>query len=293
MSGLRIGSLCSGGGGLDLAVEQVFSARTVWHAETDTAASKVLEARWPDIPNHGDITEIDWGAVEPIDLATAGYPCQPFSAAGRRKGTDDERHLWPHVWEAIRRLRPRYTILENVAGHRSLGFDRVLGDLAESGLHVRWVSVRASDVGSCHQRERLWILVADPASDGRPRLNGGTGRTAACSGRERLATGSARRAPAAIDLLPTPTTQDGSNCAGPSQFDRNSLPLNVVATLLPTHASDTRHRSSTLPCFTVRRSGVSTGPRSAAGKPSRAQLPPRPSPTQRATHASTPPSLNG
>ena len=161
---MRLGSLCSGAGGLDLAVEQVFGAETVWHCEIDDAASKVLAHRWPDVPNHRDLTTTDWSAVEPVDILTGGYPCQPFSHAGKRKGTDDERHIWPDVREAIRRLRPRYTFLENVAGHRSLGFDRVLGDLAEDGLHVRWTSVRASDVGAPHQRERLFILVTPPGA---------------------------------------------------------------------------------------------------------------------------------
>ena len=162
---MRLGSLCSGAGGLDLAVEQVFGTETAWHCEIDDAASKVLAHRWTGVPNHRDLTATDWGAVEPIDILTGGYPCQPFSHAGKRKGTDDERHIWPDVREAIRRLRPRYTFLENVAGHRSLGFDRVLGDLAEDGLHVRWTSVRASDVGAPHQRERLFILVTSHADD--------------------------------------------------------------------------------------------------------------------------------
>ena len=177
---MRLGSLCSGAGSLDLAVEQVFGAETVWHCEIDDAASKVLAHRWPDVPNHRDLTTTDWSAVEPVDILTGGYPCQPFSHAGKRKGTDDERHIWPDVREAIRRLRPRYTFLENVAGHRSLGFDRVLGDLAEDGLHVRWTSVRASDVGAPHQRERLFILVTPADADD----------TTCCSGHSRSASAS-------------------------------------------------------------------------------------------------------
>jgi len=93
-------------------------------------------------------------------------PCQPFSNAGRREGTNDERHLWPHVREAIRYLRPRYTFLENVRGHLSLGFDTVLRDLTEDGLTARWTTLRAADVGAPHNRERLFILVADPNSLG-------------------------------------------------------------------------------------------------------------------------------
>ncbi|WP_425297057.1 DNA cytosine methyltransferase [Nocardia brasiliensis] len=94
---------------------------------------------------------MDWHSVPPIDILTAGYPCQPFSTSGRRKGKDDPRHLWPFVYEAIRVLRPRLTLLENVAGHRSKGFDTVLGDLAEIGLSAQWVSVRASDIGAPHR----------------------------------------------------------------------------------------------------------------------------------------------
>ncbi|WMI33015.1 DNA methyltransferase [Gordonia Phage SchottB] len=156
---MKVGSLFSGYGGLDLAVEHVFGARTVWHVEFEAAPSAVLAQRWPGVPNLGDVTRVDWSAVEPVDILTGGYPCQPFSAAGRRKGTTDERHLWPYVRTAIRVLRPCYAILENVAGHRSLGFDRVLGDLAEDGHDARWVSVRASDIGAPHRRERLFVLV--------------------------------------------------------------------------------------------------------------------------------------
>ena len=160
MTGLTIGSLFSGYGGLDMAVEQVTGARPAWFVEYDTAPSKILAHHWPDVPNYGDVTAVDWATMPPVDILTGGYPCQPFSAAGQRKGTTDDRHLWPYVREAIRVLRPRLTILENVAGHRSLGFDRVLGDMAEDGLHVRWTSVRASDIGAPHHRERLFIIAS-------------------------------------------------------------------------------------------------------------------------------------
>lgn len=167
---LRIGSLCSGYGGLDMAAEWVCQAGTVWHAENAAAPSRILAARWPGVPNHGDLTRIDWHQVEPIDLLTAGYPCPPFSVAGQRKGAADVRHLWPHVHEAIRLLRPRFAILENVAGHFSLGFDRVLGDLAEIGYDASWTCVRASDVGAPHARARLFAIAypADAEAVGRP-----------------------------------------------------------------------------------------------------------------------------
>lgn len=157
----RIGSLCTGYGGLDLAVEAHFGAKTVWCAEFDKYASQVIEQRF-DIPNYGDIKSIDWSSVEPIDILTAGYPCQPFSNAGKRKGTNDSRHIWPYIEQAIGILRPRLIILENVRGHLTLGFKEVLKGLAESGYDARWQTVRASDAGAPHRRERVFI-VAQPS----------------------------------------------------------------------------------------------------------------------------------
>lgn len=255
---MRIGSLFSGAGGLDMAVEAVFGGETVWHCELDSAASKVLAARWPGVPNLGDITAVDWTAIEPVDILCGGYPCQPFSAAGQRKGTDDERNLWPYFAEAICALRPRFVVLENVAGHRSMGFDRVLGDLAEIGYDAQWSSVRASDVGAPHRRERLFVL-AHPSGDGWPRLNGGTSGASACDGRKWLAAGSDGRAATSdttrdgwdegrpesawliggsdaavsgdgpVDLLPTPCARDFKDAtASPGAVARNTPSLGAI-----------------------------------------------------------------
>ena len=154
---MKIGSLCTGYGGLDLAVEQHFNANTVWCAEFDKYASQVINEHF-NIPNYGDIKNINWAEVEPIDILTAGYPCQPFSHAGYRKGTDDERHIFPYILEAISILRPRWIVLENVRGHLSLGLKDVLQGLAEHGYDARWQVIRASDVGAPHQRARLFII---------------------------------------------------------------------------------------------------------------------------------------
>jgi len=157
---MRIGSLFSGAGGLDLAVEQVFKGTVIWQCENNPDAAKVLAARFP-APNLGDITQVDWSQVPAVDVLCGGYPCQPFSAAGRRKGTNDQRNLWPYFAEAIRVLRPRYAVLENVPGHRSLGLDSVLGDLASLRYYTKWCSFRASDIEAAHKRERVFILAAD------------------------------------------------------------------------------------------------------------------------------------
>ena len=161
---MKIGSLCTGYGGLDIAVESYFNGEMVWCAENDKYASIIIKERF-NKPNLGDIKQIDWAAVEPIDILTAGYPCQPFSHAGQRKGENDERHIWPYILQAISILRPRYIILENVRGHLSLGFKEVLSDLAKNGYDAKWRVVRASDVGAPHQRARLFI-VAYPNSEG-------------------------------------------------------------------------------------------------------------------------------
>ena len=161
---MRVGSLFTGYGGLDIAV----GGDLAWYAEIEPAACQVLAHHYPNVPNLGDITKINWADVEPVDVITGGYPCQPFSHAGNRKGKNDERHLWPNVLDAIRAIRPQYAILENVSGHRTLGFADVLADLAEIGWSCEWGTFRASDVGAPHRRERLFIIAypANASGDG-------------------------------------------------------------------------------------------------------------------------------
>jgi DNA (cytosine-5)-methyltransferase 1 len=154
---MKIGSLCTGYGGLDMAVEAHFNAKTLWCSEIDPYASQLIKERM-NIPNYGDLKKIDWEHVPNVDILTAGYPCQPFSTAGNRKGTNDERHLWPYIKDAISILAPRFVVLENVRGHLSLGFKEVLKDLAELGYDAQWQVVRASDIGAPHQRARLFVI---------------------------------------------------------------------------------------------------------------------------------------
>jgi DNA (cytosine-5)-methyltransferase 1 len=156
---VKVGSLFTGYGGLDMAV----GGDLAWYSEIDYAANTVLENHYPNIPNIGDITNVDWSTVEPVDVITGGYPCQPFSTAGKRKGENDERHLWPYVRDAIGALGPQLVILENVRGHLTLGFGTVLGEIADLGYSARWGVVRASDAGSPHGRPRIF-LVAYPTN---------------------------------------------------------------------------------------------------------------------------------
>lgn len=198
MNALRIGSMCTGYGGLDMAVQAVFGGEIAWHAEVDPDASKVLAHHHPDVPNLGDIKLIDWGQVEPVDALLAGYPCQPFSDAGLRLGVEDERHIWPWIVTAIRVLRPRLVILENVRGHLRRGFNVVLADLAGLRFDAEWRVVRASDIGAPHKRERLFIIATAQDADGAAR---GERRVAApgqaAGGRPRADAGRRGRASAA------------------------------------------------------------------------------------------------
>jgi DNA (cytosine-5)-methyltransferase 1 len=155
---LKIGSVCTGYGGLDMAVQAVFGGRLAWWSDIEPGPIKVMEAHHPDVPNIGDIKTADWSQVPPVDILTAGYPCQPFSNAGKRLGTEDPRHLWPHINAAIGVLRPGIIVLENVAAHARRGFDIVTAGLSALGYRVGWTIVRASDASAPHKRERLFVL---------------------------------------------------------------------------------------------------------------------------------------
>ncbi|GLY55350.1 DNA cytosine methyltransferase [Lentzea sp. NBRC 102530] len=163
---MKVGSLCSGYGGLDLAVLNVFGGELAWWSDVEPGPVKVMTHHHPQAPNLGDLKLVDWSAVEPVGILTAGYPCQPFSNAGKRLGTEDPRHLWPWIARAVGVLRPRIIVLENVAAHLRRGFDVVSADLAALGYDAAWTLVRASDVGAAHRRERLFI-VAVAHADGR------------------------------------------------------------------------------------------------------------------------------
>jgi DNA (cytosine-5)-methyltransferase 1 len=194
----RTGSLCTGYGGLDIAVQRVFGGTVAWHSQYEPPdkegredknqyAAQILAHHWPDIPNHGDLTAIDFAQVEPVDILTAGFPCQDVSLAGRRAGIakGTRSGLWLHVARAIEELQPRLVVIENVPGllsapaHsdvepctwcvgdagdepllRALG--AVLADLARLGLDAEWGVLGASAVEAPHQRRRV-ILLAWPA----------------------------------------------------------------------------------------------------------------------------------
>jgi DNA (cytosine-5)-methyltransferase 1 len=156
--------LCTGYGGLDLAVEAVLGGRLIWYAETDPHARTVLAHRFPSVANLGDIRTINWAAIAeaaPVDVLTAGFPCQDISNAGKRAGIDGAHSsLWSSVAGAVRALHPPLVFVENVAALLRRGLDRVHADLAEIGYDTRWLCLRASDIGAAHRRDRLFLLAA-------------------------------------------------------------------------------------------------------------------------------------
>ncbi len=159
--GPRIGSLFTGYGGLDLAVHAVLGGHLAWYAEVDRHAQTVLAHRFGGVVNLGDIRAVDWTQVAPVDVVTAGFPCQDISDAGKREGISGERSsLWRCVADAVRVLRPRLVFVENVAALLRRGLDAVQGDLAALGYDASWICLRASDVGAAHRRDRLFLLAA-------------------------------------------------------------------------------------------------------------------------------------
>lgn len=168
-------SLASGGGGLDAGVALALSgqARTVCFVENEVTAARALVAGMEaqlldDAPIWSDLKTFDgrgWrGLVEGI---IGGYPCQPFSVAGRRRGAADPRHLWPYIADIIRAVEPRWCFFENVGGHLRLGFREVADELRGMGYRVAATLWRAEEVGAPHRRERLFILAVDDTDQGR------------------------------------------------------------------------------------------------------------------------------
>lgn len=181
---MKIGSLFSGYGGLELGIIDAIGGEVVWHCEFDKAPSKILETRFPGIPNFGDVTQVDWATVEPVDVLCGGFPCQDVSLAGKRAGLKDGTRsgLWAHFATAIETLRPRLVVIENVRGllsadatvgemescpwcmgeddseHRLRALGAVLGTLADIGYDAEWLTVPASAAGAPHRRERVFIV---------------------------------------------------------------------------------------------------------------------------------------
>jgi DNA (cytosine-5)-methyltransferase 1 len=247
---LRVGELFAGYSGLGMGLSMVMDAEPAWFVEFDQAPSKILAHHWPTVPNYGDITTVDWAAVEPVDILTGGFPCQDLSHAGKRLGLrpGTRSGLWEHFAYAINELRPRMVVIENVRGLLSasahcelerdcwcVGDERepalralgaVLGDLAELGYDARWGGVRAADAGAPHGRFRVFVVA-------RPHGSGWWGeQRGAVAVRPQQPAAEHPGDDAGVTLLPTPTVGD-SKAARNSTATRHVLPPTDI------HAGDT------------------------------------------------------
>jgi len=163
MDKLNVLDLFSGIGGFSLGLEATGGFETKAFCELDKYCKSVLKKHWPDTRQYDDIKELTYDklrsdGIDTIDIITGGYPCQPFSVAGKQKGTEDKRHLWPEYFRLVKECRPTWVIGENVSGHIKLGLDQVIEDLESEGYATRTFSISASSIGANHQRERIWII---------------------------------------------------------------------------------------------------------------------------------------
>ncbi len=182
---LAVGSLFSGVGGIELGFKRE-GFKTKWFIEDNEYCKAVLRKNFPGTTIYGDIRTINFRELEEVDILIGGFPCQDISQANPRgKGIEGERSgLWSYYAEAIREIRPKYAVIENVPTLANRGLNVVLRDIAEAGLDAEWFSLRASDFGALHRRERLFI-VAYPTS-ARMEGNDGCGLQEGERGKERM-----------------------------------------------------------------------------------------------------------
>ena len=158
---LRHVDLCSGIGGFALGFQWAELSRPVLFCDIEPWSRKVLRKHWPDVPIAEDVKELandPDGLIPECDIITAGYPCQPFSVAGDRRGAEDDRHIWPEIFTIIKEKRPTFCVFENVYGHISMGIDEVLSDLEGAEYSTRAFVVPAVACDAPHRRDRVWII---------------------------------------------------------------------------------------------------------------------------------------
>jgi len=160
---MTVGSLFSGIGGFELGLERTGGFKTVWQCEIDPFCQKILEKHWPNVKRFTDIKKMGIEERIPhVNVICGGFPCQPVSCAGKRKGKEDARWLWPEFCRVVRSVRPEWVLIENVPGLLSADSGRlfagILRDLSESGYNAEWNIVSAASVGAPHRRERIFVM---------------------------------------------------------------------------------------------------------------------------------------
>ena len=155
---MKVLDLFSGIGGFSLGLERA-GMETIAFCEIESFCQKILKQHWPDVPIFDDIRTLTANDLpEKPQLICGGYPCQPFSVAGKQRGEKDDRHLWPEMFRLIKECRPTWVIAENVAGHVNMGLDQVLFDLESAGYRAQPFVIPACGLNAPHKRERVWIV---------------------------------------------------------------------------------------------------------------------------------------
>ena len=169
MEKLKVLDLFSGLGGFSLGLERTGKYKTVAFCEIDKYCTLLLQKHWKGVKIYNDVKKITkekfkTDGIETPDIITGGFPCQPFSVAGKQKGTSDDRHLWPEMFRIIKAFKPRFVIGENVRGivniQDGVVFETVCTDLESEGYEVQPFNIPAASVGAPHRRERIWIIAS-------------------------------------------------------------------------------------------------------------------------------------
>ena len=168
---MRFGSLFTGIGGLDLGLERA-GMECAWQVEINDYCIRVLEKHWPDVRKYGNVREVGKHNLEAVDLIAGGFPCQPHSVAGKRRGAEDDRNLWPEFIRIIRETRPRYVLGENVLGIATAYLDTVLSDLEGEGYTCTTFNIPACAFDAPHRRERIFIVAHNTNGGGEDQIEG-------------------------------------------------------------------------------------------------------------------------
>ena len=222
---LRHVDLCSGIGGFSLGFEWAELSTPILFCDTDPWCRKILAKNFPNVPIATDVKELanDPERLVPShDILTAGYPCQPFSVAGKQRGVEDDRHIWPYILRIVAHKRPTWCVFENVYGHIALGLDQVLLDLEAEGYATRTFIVPAAGVNAPHKRDRLWIVAYSDSDDG---WNGGSTKSQGRQSRMEHRSGSQRQPIGESEQNVSDTSNEGSQgrLSGRSDSERQSF----------------------------------------------------------------------
>ena len=214
---LKVLDLFSGIGGFSLGLERTGGFETVAFCEIEPFCQQVLRKHWPAVHIFEDVRELTSEQLGPIDVICGGYPCQPFSQAGKRKGEADDRHLWPEVRRLVASIRPAWCLFENVAGHITLGLDQVLSDLENEGYTCWPLVIPACAVDAPHRRDRVWIVANAQCSERRPRQFGENVSDRENAGREKAPGG-----------FGTSSPHDGKGPLADADSDREQQPQGII-----------------------------------------------------------------